>query len=147
MTSRNRSALRTRQASRARRVERPARSQPPPVRLARVAKGKRPQYFADPAVDKLLAMTLTLMEELSVTRDRLDTLERLLARKRVVSAKEISAWKADSRAAAERAKRRSDYVDRVMRAVHAELEEVTSRRTLRDPTDGASAEAVAAVEN
>lgn len=119
---------------------------PKPARIARVAKGKKPQYFSDPAIDKLLWMTLTLMEELSVTRDRLDTVERLLARKRVLTSKEISAWKADSRAAAERAERRADYVERVMRAVHAELEEVTARATRRNPTDGASEEAVAAVE-
>lgn len=114
----------------------------PPVRLARVAKGKKPQYFGDPAIDKLLWMTLTLMEELSVTRDRLDTVERLLARKRVLSAREISNWKADSRAAAERSARRSAYVDRVMRAVHAELEEITAKASRR----GSSDDAVAAVE-
>ena len=36
------------------------------VRLPRIAKGKKPQYFSDPATDKLLWMTLTLMEELSL---------------------------------------------------------------------------------
>lgn len=116
------------------------------VRIARVAKGKKPQYFSDPAIDKLLWMTLTLMEELSVTRDRLDTVERLLARKRVLSAKEIAAWKADAKAATERASRRAAFVDRVMRAVHAELEEVTARGQRRQATDGASEEALAAVE-
>lgn len=147
MTSQVGKASRSRKGSRTGKARHTSRPVTQSVRLARVAKGKRPQYFSDPAIDKLLAMTLTLMEELSVTRDRLDTVERLLARKRVFSASELSTWRADARSAAERAKRRSEYVDRVMRAVHAELEDATSRRTLRDPTDGASAEAVAAVES
>ena len=51
----------------------PTKAAPTPVRLPRIAKGKKPQYFSDPAIDKLLWMTMTLMEELSVARDRIDT--------------------------------------------------------------------------
>lgn len=104
-----------------------AQSAPAAVRLGRVAKGKKPQYFSDPAIDKLLSMTLTLMEELSVTRDRLDTVERLLASKRVLRRAEIEGWKPDTTAAAERMAARSRYVDRMMRAMHAELEEIAGR--------------------
>jgi hypothetical protein len=112
------------------------------ARLPRIAKGKKPQYFADPATDKLLWMTLTLMEELSVTRDRLDTVERLLAKRRLVSAKEIDSWQPDAVAAQERAARRSAYVDRMMRAVHRELEELT-----RGDMPVSEAEVIAAVES
>ena len=45
------------------------------------AKGRRPYFFDDPAVDKLLAMTMALAGELAVTRERLDTVERILAEK------------------------------------------------------------------
>ena len=96
-------------------------------RLARVAKGKRPQYFADPATDKLLSMTMTLMEELSVTRERLDSLERLLASKQVLDRAELEGWTPDAHAAQERAAARGAYVERMMRAMHAELEEITRR--------------------
>ena len=96
-------------------------------RLARVAKGRKPQYFADPATDKLLWMTLTLMEELSVTRDRLDVVERLLARKRVLSPAEIDGWIADDKATSDRAARRAAFVGRMMRAAEAELAEATAR--------------------
>ena len=96
-------------------------------RLARVAKGKKPQYFSDPATDKLLWMTLTLMEELSVTRDRLDTMERLLDKKRLVKRIDIEGFKPSAEAAAERNEQRSAYIDRMMRAMHAELEEVTGK--------------------
>ena len=112
------------------------------VRLARVARGKKPQYFSDPAIDKLLWMTLTLMEELSVTRDRLDTVERLLAAKRVVKRSEVEGWTPDATDAAERASARSAYVDRMMRAMHAELEEIAGRDMPRSEAD-----VIAAVES
>jgi hypothetical protein len=118
------------------------RKTPPPVRLARVAKGKKPQYFSDPAIDKLLWMTLTLMEELSVTRDRLDAVERLLASKKLLKRAELEGWKPDALAAAERAAARSAYVDRMMRAMHAELDEITGRGMPKS-----EAEIVAAVES
>lgn len=111
-------------------------------RLPRVAKGKKPQYFSDPAIDKLLWMTLTLMEELSVARDRLDTVERLLAKKRLLSAKEIESWQPDDQASAERSARRAAYVDRMMRAIHSELEELT-----RGDMPASEAEVIAAVES
>ena len=108
------------------------------ARLARVAKGKRPKYFSDPATDKLLSMTMTLMEELSVTRERLDALERLLASKQVVARNELEGWTADAEANAERAAARAAYVERMMRAMHAELDEITRRgspQTDIDPLD------------
>ena len=113
-----------------RRKPKPAKAAAPgasAVRLPRIAKGKRPQYFSDPAIDKLLWMTLTLMEELSVARDRIDTLERVLAKRRVVSLKDLEAFTPDAEAAAERAARRDAYVERMMRAVHAELEEIVAK--------------------
>jgi len=112
------------------------------VRLARVAKGKKPQYFSDPAIDKLLWMTLTLMEELSVTRDRLDTVERLLAAKQVLRRAEVEGWQPDAKAAAERVAARGRYVDRMMRAMHAELEEIAGRGMPKSEE-----EVVAAVES
>ena len=94
------------------------------VRIARVAKGRKPLYFSDPAIDKLLWMTMTLMEELSVTRDRLDTVERLLEGKRVLRRRDIESFVPAEPAGTERANRRAAFVERMMRAVEAELEEV-----------------------
>ncbi len=96
----------------------------PPPRIARIAKGQKPLYFSDPAIDKLLWMTMTLMEELSVTRDRLDTLERLLERRRVLRRRDIESYVPRGAAERERSARRTAYVERLMRAVQAELEDV-----------------------
>jgi hypothetical protein len=94
------------------------------VRIARVAKGKKPLYFSDPAIDKLLWMTMTLMEELSVTRDRLDTVERLLEGRRLLRRRDIESYLPRGEAERERSARRAAYVDRLMRAVQAELDEL-----------------------
>lgn len=96
-------------------------------RLARVAKGKRPQYFSDPAIDKILWITLTLCEELSVTRDRLDTVERLLEKQRVLKVSDVEHYQPDDKTEALREQRRAAYIDRVLRAVSAELEELAGR--------------------
>jgi len=112
-----------------------------PVRIARVAKGKKPQYFSDPAIDKLLWMTLTLMEELSVTRDRLDAVENLLEGRRVLKVADVDAYRPAGASARRRQAQRAAYVDRMMRAAQAELEELTGRDMPRS-----EAEVVAAVE-
>lgn len=45
--------------------------------IRRDARGKRPQFYADPAMDQAMSMILVLAEEYSAMRDRLDTVERV----------------------------------------------------------------------
>lgn len=118
-----------------------AKAASPRARIARIAKGKKPQYFSDPAIDKLLWMTVTMMEELSVTRDRLDAIERLLARKRVLKIDDIERFVPNERDERERQARRSAYVDRVLRTLQAELDE-----SVRSDAPMSEAEILAAVE-
>ena len=110
-----------------------------PVKLRRVAKGGRPQYFADPATDKLLVMVLELAQELSVTRDRLDTVERLLDRAALVPASEVDSWLPDADAAAARAERRAAFLNRIFRASEQELAAATVGRASAPPTPETSA--------
>lgn len=97
-------------------------------RIARVAKGKRPRYFSDPAIDKLHAIVMSLIGELSVTRDRLDALERLLEERGALSRGDLETYQPDPDAEAERQKRREAYIRRVMRIVEMELDEIEGRR-------------------
>ena len=97
-------------------------------RIARVAKGKRPRYFSDPAIDKLHAIVMSLIGELSVTRDRLDALERLLEEQGTLSRGDLESFQPDPDAEAERQTRREAYVRRVMRIVEMELDEIEGRR-------------------
>ncbi|WP_158971338.1 hypothetical protein [Chachezhania sediminis] len=46
-------------------------------------------FFKDPAIDRLLAMIMTMAAELNVTRDRLATLEMLLEADEPVTAKAL----------------------------------------------------------
>ena len=97
-----------------------------PKKIPRVAKGRRPQYFADPATDKLLWMVLSLAGELSVTRQRLDALERLLAEQSILVDGALDGFTAsDPTTIAEREALRQELVDRLLSVVCAELKETT----------------------
>jgi hypothetical protein len=90
------------------------------VPLPRHWRGKRPQFFDDAAVDELLGIVLGLTQEVSVLRDRLDSVERLLDAKGTVTRAELEAYVPDAAAAAERAQVRNDYVQRVFRVIRRE---------------------------
>lgn len=92
-----------------------------PVKLPRTAKGKKPVYF-DSTTDKLLSMVLTLMGEVSVMRDRLDTVERLAAKKGVFSLDDIENYEMTEDVNKIRGERRAAYIARVLKSVQDELD-------------------------
>lgn len=109
------------------RRKKPAASAPVAVRIKRVARGRRPQYFSDPAIDKLLWATVTLAQELAVTRDRLDAVERLLATRRVLKPGAVDAYVPPPAVERVRDTARAAFIARILRAVEAELEETTGK--------------------
>lgn len=94
-------------------------------RLRRTAKGKRPGYFSDPAVDRLLGILMSLIGEVSVLRDRLDSVERLLEKGEPFKREDIDNFLPGAEAEAERENTRRRYIERVMRVVQNEMEEKT----------------------
>lgn len=92
--------------------------------MAKKAKGKKPTFFADPQVDKLMAIVMALAGEVSVLRERLDTVERLAESKGLLTRQEIEAYRPAEAASEEREQWRSEYLARVLRVVHDELEAV-----------------------
>lgn len=88
---------------------------PADVKLPRVVKGERPQFFDDPAIDQMMTFFFELMTEVSVVRERLDTVERLLDEKGTISREDIEAYRADADVEAERNNWRDAYFRRVMR--------------------------------
>lgn len=96
------------------------------ARLLRTAKGKKPQYFQDPAVDKLLAMVLTLTQELSVTRDRVDTLERLIEQHGLFDQADVDCYELPEEAMFARSQSRSAYIARVLKAIQDEADALTA---------------------
>ncbi|MBD2097964.1 hypothetical protein H6F90_23105 [Trichocoleus sp. FACHB-591] len=99
-----------------------------------IAKGKRPLYFENPETDKLLAMVLVLAEEVSVLRDRLDTVERLAQAKGLLSHAEIDAYQPDPQAAAEREQQRAAYIARILRIVQADVEAIAPETPVEPAT-------------
>lgn len=97
--------------------------------MARKAKGERPAFFHDPQVDKLLAVTMALAGEVSVLRERLDSIERLAEAKGLLSQQEIESYRPDAQAAEERERWRGEYIARVLRVVREELEAVEKGET------------------
>lgn len=91
----------------------------PAIKLPRRAKGKRPQFFNDPAIDQMMTFIIELATEVSVVYDRLDTMERLLDAKGTISRADVEAYRPDEKIEAERMTRRDAYLKRVFR-MHGE---------------------------
>lgn len=93
--------------------------------MAKKAKGKKPIYFENPESDKLLAMVLALTGEVSVLRERLDTVERLAQTKGLISVEEIENYQPNEQVEQEREQWRQAYLDRILRVVKEELDTLT----------------------
>jgi hypothetical protein len=87
--------------------------------------GKRP-YFMTPEVERVLAITMAVVQELAVTRERLDTLERVLATKGLLDPQEIEQFQPSPEAAAERGLWLQEYLNRVLRIVQQEGEAIAA---------------------
>jgi hypothetical protein len=85
--------------------------------------GKRP-YFLTPEVERVMAITMAIAQELAVTRERLDTLERLLEAKNLLSRNEIETFAPSPEDAAERGLWTQEYLARILRIVQQEGEAV-----------------------
>ncbi|MDG2244413.1 MAG: hypothetical protein P8L66_13090 [Rhodospirillaceae bacterium] len=97
------------------------------------SKGKRPYFFDDPAVERVLSITMAVATELAVTRERLDTVERLLEAGKSVTKANIDAYRPDDDASKERQQWHADYIARILRIVHQELEAVENEALNADP--------------
>ncbi|MBM29003.1 MAG: hypothetical protein CME58_11575 [Halieaceae bacterium] len=94
------------------------------LELQRKAKGKRPFYFSNPDVDKLLSMIMALTGELAIARDRIDTLERVAETKGLFSSDDIENFELDANALQARADRHRQLLREVNRIIVGELEDL-----------------------
>ena len=90
-------------------------------------KGKRPQYFDDPAQDRMLSILMAVAGEVSVLRERLDTVERLLDAKGTISRADIEAYVPDRQAGADRGLRTKEYIARILRGVQQDMESLAEQ--------------------
>ncbi len=86
------------------------------------AKGKRPAFFEDPAVDRLLSVVMALAGEVAVLKERHDTVERLLDERGLVRREDIEAYRPSRDAAYARGVMHREFVARVLRGVQQDME-------------------------
>lgn len=86
------------------------------------SKGARPYFFDDPAVERVLNITMAVATEVAVLRERLDTIERILSEKDILHKAEIDAFVPDDKTAEERQLWHARYSARILRIVQQELE-------------------------
>ena len=92
------------------------------ARAGAKAKGKRPQYFDDPAIDRTLSIVMAVAGEVAVLRERLDTVERLLDAKGSITRADIESYVPDRKAGQERGMLQKEYVARILRGVQQDME-------------------------
>ena len=92
------------------------------IKLPRVAKGKKPRYLDDGSIDNLMAMIMTLTQEISVLRDRIDTFEQILEDKNVILEKEFDEFIPRDDLETTRKNRRHQLLERVLLPIKKDLE-------------------------
>lgn len=86
------------------------------------AKGKRPDFFENPALDRLYSTVFALAAEVSALRERQDTIERLLEAKGSLSRADIENYVPDRAAGDERGLATQAFLARIMRGFQQEVE-------------------------
>lgn len=99
-------------------------NQTTPVRVPQTAKGHRPTFFTDPVNDRMMAMMMALVTEVSVLRDRVDTVEAIAEKKGIILADEIESYEPDPARAEAREKVRQEFLDRIFYIFQEEVEDV-----------------------
>lgn len=100
-----------------------------PITLAgSKAKGKRPGYFRNTDNDRLMAILMAVAGELAVTRERLDTLERVLETNGNLDRTDVEGYAPDSETARERGLWQQEFIARILRVLQQEIEQFDENR-------------------
>lgn len=86
------------------------------------SRGPGPVYFSA-EYDRLLKVTLALVEEISVLRDRIDSIERVAEEKGAFAHGDVEGYRPDADVTAERDARRMRYIERMLRDLYEEAAE------------------------
>lgn len=93
------------------------------------ARGKRPDFFDDPAADQAMSMILVLASELSVLRNRMDSAERVAKAKGFDLAAAIEDIDLDQAALEEREAWRQGLMDRLFYLMRKSAAEARAEET------------------
>jgi hypothetical protein len=92
------------------------------ISVPRTARGKRPRFHDNDAIDRLVAMVMALASETSVLRDRIDTIELLGQQAGWLTPGAIDTFMPDDATRARREAMREAYLGRVFHILQAEIE-------------------------
>jgi len=93
-----------------------------PLSLAGVKpKGKRPFFLDNPDVERVMAITMAVAQELAVMRERLDTVERLLETKGITQ-DDIENFTPTKAQAEQRGAWTQEYLARILRIYQQDIE-------------------------
>ncbi len=96
------------------------------------SKGGRPYFFDDPTVEKVLNITMAIATELAVARERVDTLERILEKKGILTREEIESFIPNEEQATQRQLWHARYAARIMRIIQQDIQAVANPENNRD---------------
>ena len=89
-------------------------------------RGKRPFFLDDSDVERVMAITMAVAQELAVMRERLDTVERLLESKGVISQTDIEAFTPTKDQADRRGAWTQEYLARILRIYQQDIEALSN---------------------
>lgn len=97
--------------------------------VTRTVRGKRPKIYSQDGMDHLMAMTMALVQELAVLRDRLDLVERVTESKGIILSNEIENFELDQSALENREAWRNQYMARIFAIFEQESAELAAKDT------------------
>lgn len=97
--------------------------------VTRTVRGKRPKIYAQEGMDHLMAMTMALVQEVAVLRDRLDLVERVAEAKGIILSDEIESFDLDQSDLEDREAWRNAYMARIFAIFEQEAAELAAKDT------------------
>jgi hypothetical protein len=88
------------------------------------SKGARPYFFESAETERVMNIAMAIATEVAVVRERIDTIERLLAAKGIVQQDEIEKFVPTEEQAEERQLWHTRYAARILRIVQQELDAI-----------------------
>lgn len=95
--------------------------------LRRTIRGGRPFFFADPAIDKILNMVVTLGSEVWALRERLAAVEAIQERQGSLAAGEVDAFEFSPAQEARLAADRKEFIENLFRVLQEQVDAAASR--------------------
>jgi len=97
--------------------------------VTRTVRGKRPKIYPNDGQDHIMAMTMALVQEVAVLRDRVDLVERVAESKGIILSDEIESFELNQTALEEREIWRNNYMARIFAIFEQEAAELQAKDT------------------